>query len=537
MKVKFDSLYSKGISLSNLESKKEAINVFDQALDIKPGDYDSLYHKGISLSNLGSEKEAIKVFDQALDIKPGDYDSLYRKGLSFSNLKEDDEAIKVFDDALKIKSGDFDSLYHKGISLSNLESKKEAINVFDQALDIKPDDYDSLYRKGDLLNNLGNEEEAIKFVEKALQIKPNDWNALILKVSVLEKLDRISDAMKILKMLYQNPDAMRYKKDWINFKLNTFEMHTKPATSENLKKSSDILNEVINAFEDKKNDLFESMKKMESDFKDFTDTKRSIPVEFPSFLSVLRRWNSFTPIIPSEKGDNKGGGYFLHHAGKGIVIDPGFNFIENFYQEGFKIADIDAVLITHAHNDHTVDLESILTLVYKHNDAIEDCVEEKMKNKEDDEIAQAKKHRIKDHGKKIDLFLNVGTFMKYSGWLNLKDSGEINNVTVLQPDTTYKLSENYGSVVIHTIKAKHHEIIDDKYAIGLIFDLEGVKVGFTGDTGWDFENNENISSAFIEHKPRLVVAHLGSIKKSEFNYSGAKDDQERNKCFYAHHCV
>jgi len=149
--------------------------------------------------------------------------------------------------------------------------------------------------------------------------------------------------------------------------------------------------------------------KIEYEFKTFTDTERSIPNDFPSFLSVLRKWNSYTPIIPSEKGDNKGGGYFLYHKGKGIVIDPGFNFIENFYQEGFKVADIDAILITHAH-------------------AIEDSVKHEMKGENDIKIKQEVENRLKEQGKKIDLFLNVGTFMKYSGWLDLKDSGEMKYV-------------------------------------------------------------------------------------------------------------
>jgi hypothetical protein len=143
--------------------------------------------------------------------------------------------------------------------------------------------------------------------------------------------------------------------------------------------------------------------------------------------------------------------------------------------------------------------------------------------------------RLNEQGKKIDLFLNVGTFMKYSGWLNLKDSDEIEYVTVLQPDTTYELSDEYNGITIHTTKAKHHEVIDDKYAIGFILDIEGNKIGFTGDTGWDFENNGNIAKPFIEHKPKLLIAHLGSIKSREFKYVEARNIDEINQCFYTHH--
>jgi len=93
----------------------------------------------------------------------------------------------------------------------------------------------------------------------------------------------------------------------------------------------------------------------------------------------------------------------------------------------------------------------------------------------------------------------------------------------------------YNGITIHTTKAKHHEIIDNKYAIGFILDIEGNKIGFTGDTGWDFENNGSIAKPFIEHKPKLLIAHLGSIKSREFKYVEAENKDERNQCFYTHH--
>ena len=447
-----------------------------------------------------------------------------------------EEAIELYDRALEIKPDDYTSLRQKGVSLSKLGKEEEAIELYDRALEIKPDDYDSLRNKGVSLSELGKEEEAIELFDRALEIKSDDWDALIWKAYTLENIDRNKDAEKIYTNLKLNSHKIKDKelKDLINFKIGIYEK-TKPSTQEEVKKSSDILNTVINAFQDKKDDFFESINKIESDFETFTDTRRSIPNDFPSFLSVLRKWNSYTPIIPSEKGDNKGGGYFLYHKGKGIVIDPGFNFIENFYQEGFKVADIDAILITHAHNDHTVDFESILTLIYKYNDAIEDSVIHEMKGQDEIRIKHEVENRLNEKGKKIDLFLNVGTFMKYSGWLDLKDSGEIKYVTVLQPNTTYDLLDEYNGITIHTTRAKHHEVIDNKYAIGFILDIEGNKIGFTGDTGWDFENNGSIAKPFIEHKPKLLIAHLGSIKSREFKYVEAENKDERNQCFYTHH--
>ena len=59
---------------------------------------------------------------------------------------------------------------------------------------------------------------------------------------------------------------------------------------------------------------------------------------------------------------------------------------------------------------------------------------------------------------------------------------------------TYKM-QGYG-ITIYTTKAKHHEIIDEQYAIGFILEIdekikaEMIKVGFTGDTGWDWDRGK-----------------------------------------------
>ena len=79
----------------------------------------------------------------------------------------------------------------------------------------------------------------------------------------------------------------------------------------------------------------------------------------------LQRWNSSSPA----QGRSLGGGYLIYHnddkgcVDLGIAIDPGFDFIRNLFHAGFSLADIDVVLISHAHLDHIRDFESIITLL------------------------------------------------------------------------------------------------------------------------------------------------------------------------------
>ena len=73
---------------------------------------------------------------------------------------------------------------------------------------------------------------------------------------------------------------------------------------------------------------------------------------------VLRKWNSYTPALPSGGDEqSRGGGYFIWHNGHGTVIDPGYNFIQNLDEACCRLCDINNIVLTHAHNDHTIDFK------------------------------------------------------------------------------------------------------------------------------------------------------------------------------------
>ena len=47
-------------------------------------------------------------------------------------------------------------------------------------------------------------------------------------------------------------------------------------------------------------------------------------------VSILRGWSSAVTLLEGTEQLWRGGGYFVKWAGKGIVIDPGFDFLRNF---------------------------------------------------------------------------------------------------------------------------------------------------------------------------------------------------------------
>lgn len=242
-------------------------------------------------------------------------------------------------------------------------------------------------------------------------------------------------------------------------------------------------------------DLIESLKKYidnkEYLLKNYFD---NLETRFENFLLVSRRFNSSTPAIPCGDTDldgGVGGGYALSWQNKILVIDPGYNFIENIYRFGIGPQNIDGIILTHAHPDHTSDFENILTLLYEYNDTHPDV-----------------------ENKKIDVFMNLTSTVKFINLIKFHET--VGNVRFLNINEVHKL-EDYN-IKIKSIKAKHNEFGSETHVIGLCFELytnfkddskPKFKIGLTSDTGW----YEGLSEEFTGVD--ILIAHIGGIKKHE----------------------
>ncbi|MBN1343749.1 MAG: MBL fold metallo-hydrolase [Phycisphaerae bacterium] len=83
-------------------------------------------------------------------------------------------------------------------------------------------------------------------------------------------------------------------------------------------------------------------------------------------LVVLRRWSSYSPLLSERSHDTVGGGYLLGWNGHRLAVDPGIGFLRNMHNLGYNACDIDAVIMTHQHVDHTADFEPLLSFFKMH---------------------------------------------------------------------------------------------------------------------------------------------------------------------------
>jgi len=302
-------------------------------------------------------------------------------------------------------------------------------------------------------------------------------------------------------------------------------------------------------------ELFEVMGKRQERMDIFFGNTSIFPQDDKhTYLLVLREWNSYTPAIPDQYETDRGGGYYIRYKNNGIVIDPGYDFIRNFSDAGGRLCDINHVIITHAHNDHTNDFESLLSLFYQLN--------EDRKKKNPDSIP-----------KLIHLYLSQGAARKFSGYLSLRNVQHIGKVEILNQGC----KENPQTINLHgvtgvhltVLRAYHDDVITEEYSIGLgfEFDINGSsrRIVFTGDTGLfppsrdkkdgkiekdgagntRLDYGDNFSKMIFNEYPEkfkapdLIIPHIGSIKKEEFKSAGISGTPVAGKAsglyFYPNH--
>jgi hypothetical protein len=228
------------------------------------------------------------------------------------------------------------------------------------------------------------------------------------------------------------------------------------------------------------------------------------------YLMVLQRWNSYTPALAISEG----GGYFLFKADKdgnvefGIAIDPGYDFLRNFFSEGFSINDIDAILVSHDHPDHHDNVPAIITL--KH---------ETMNNRFD---------ANKRDNSRITAILSEGSYESLKE--NIKKNKHIFKDTHILKGCGDKRVKLFDGIIEIKGMTAYHLDLSKKDGIGFYITVNQnsapIKIGFTCDT----QIRNDIIDAYKDCD--VICCHLGSLIDGKSKLFDLFDDIKADRLVY-----
>lgn len=341
-------------------------------------------------------------------------------------------------------------------------------------------------------------EEMIERARKSLQgrlFEDAETNARIAKSKVKKEIRKLKKKVERIDVSSQaSIGKTAAKLQDLDSKLRTIDL-----LQDTIKKETDRAKNYRQLVEDiGKSDIVDRISKARKVIDEALSRSRTIKQD-DHYLLFLRRWNSYTPFL-SETGEvQQGGGYFFVWEGTGVAIDPGIGFLQNLLSYGYSICDIDSIVLTHSHVDHTADLEAILTVLHELNSTRRD-------------------QSLDLH--KISVFANIGVANKFIQLMALSFDN-ISKLVVLNPTAQYDISRE---ILLNTYPVLHQDLYASRAScLGLAFscssDKHKVCFGLTSDTGYSGE----LGKAYSSMKDSMMILHIGSVLEEELDLGKSEE--------------
>jgi lipoprotein NlpI len=540
--------HARGYAYYLIDMCEEAIKDFEAGLNLDERNADCYYMHIVILGELNRHDEALAKCDESIKEDPEYAPAYLGKADIFIKQKDFNQACIECETVLKLEHNwaELHNLYGLLYHESNLFAK--AIQRYSKAIELNPNDVIYYNNCGLAYKDQGLYDKAIEMYSEAVVLEPDYANSFFNRGNAFYELnfhnDALSDYSKAQQLFGKN--VARYV-EIVDKRIEKSKMFLEAGEvqAEDQDETWRVIRETLSF----RNDVNKNRNRR----KEFHSHRQPINSVGNLEFTVLRKWNSYTPIIGKGVRMSKGGGYFIKSKDKGIVVDPGFNFIDNFMAEGHLFKEIDAILITHAHNDHTADLESLLTILYKYNDDLfgsEDDEEEgsiyfgvlktfnyskevlRLDPKRKAEVVNEVNKRFKKERKTLTFYVTTSVFKKYASFFNLY---KISNYEVVCVDADRSNIFAIGDVKIHVIKAKHDDLFSEATSVGYCFERESDKFAliYTGDTGfWGLREEYEQLKQKLVNKNVVLVANIGGFKPSEEGYTKSNDVE---KHYYKNH--
>ncbi|ATE64042.1 tetratricopeptide repeat protein [Rhizorhabdus dicambivorans] len=172
-----------------------------KAVNFAPKSYELLNLLGIFLRRTGRYREALDVLDDAIRLKPADNAALVNKGNVHNDLEEGPAAEAIFTKLLRKtpKSPEFQRSLARALSVQ--KKFGPAMMRLRQAIALKRDDINAWLDLAALIDTQGDHATALATIDKALKVLPDDPRLLQAKVTSIRLSGKVRAAEAYLQSL------------------------------------------------------------------------------------------------------------------------------------------------------------------------------------------------------------------------------------------------------------------------------------------------------------------------------------------------
>jgi tetratricopeptide (TPR) repeat protein len=181
------ALELKGDVLTNLGRRPEALAAYEGAQALNPQDANlnqkieevrvdvpGLLSRALIASASGNYSQALNLFDDILEVEPSNVNALIGKAVAYRRSGKLNEAVNCLDLVLNYQPTNASALLNRGNLLLEKGDLDDALEAFDKLVTISPQDEEAWAAQGEVLVKMGRDDDALRAFGEARKLNPGD---------------------------------------------------------------------------------------------------------------------------------------------------------------------------------------------------------------------------------------------------------------------------------------------------------------------------------------------------------------------------
>jgi tetratricopeptide (TPR) repeat protein len=178
-----------------LHQDEQAINEYNQAIALNPGDPNNYAGRGDAYAALDQLDAALADYNEAIRLNPNLMHAYANRGAALFWKGDPEHALADLDRALQLDPTDGFARRYRGSVLARLGQNEKALLDFDAALRVNPKDAGALKDRGGVLVQMGQYERALKDLDESLRLDPRRPSGYVNRGAAYNSLGRYEPAL------------------------------------------------------------------------------------------------------------------------------------------------------------------------------------------------------------------------------------------------------------------------------------------------------------------------------------------------------